>query len=292
MTTLNALLVRIADAVLSPLAGLPSLVVMLALAFVTALVVLGVMKVASNQAKMAAAKRRIHADLLEMRLYNDDVRALLRAQGSLLRHNGAYIWLSLVPLVITALPLTLAIAQVQSWYGYTGLVPGEPALVTVDLRGPASGVLPTLAASRLGDSALNDSSPGDSAPGDSGLDGGGPGMYFPSLQQVVWRIVPRSPGAHVLRVQPAGGLAVEKTVYVGQGPARRSPSREGADLVTQLLYPSEPPVPDDSAVAAIRVDYPERSLTVLGFEVHWLVVYLAASFAFVLALRKPLGVVI
>ena len=44
---------------------------------------------------MAAAKRRIHADLLEMRLYNDDVRALLRAQGSLLRHNGAYLWLSL-----------------------------------------------------------------------------------------------------------------------------------------------------------------------------------------------------
>ena len=51
------------------------------------------------------------------------------------------------------------------------------------------------------------------------------------------------------------------------------------------------PVPDDSAVAAIHVDYPERSLSVLGFELHWLVVYLAASFAFVLALRKPLGVV-
>lgn len=267
MTTLNALLVPVADAVLRPLAGLPPLVVMLALALVTALVVLGVMKVASNQAKMAAAKRRIHADLLEMRLYNDDVRALLRAQGSLLRHNGAYLWLSLVPLVITALPLTLAIAQVQSWYGYTGLVPGEPALVTVDLRGPTPSVLPT-------------------------LDADGPGMYFPSLEQVVWRVVLPGPGAHVLRVQPAGGPAIEKTVYVGQGPARRSPAREEADIVTQLLYPSEPPVPDASAVAAIRVDYPERSLTVLGFEVHWLVVYLAASFAFVLALRKPLGVVI
>ncbi len=272
MTTLNALLVRAADAVLGPLAGVPPLVVLLALAFVTALVVLGVMKVASNQTQMAAAKRRIHADLLEMRLYNDDVRALLRAQGSLLRHNGAYIWLSLLPLVITALPLTLAIAQVQSWYGYSGLEPGQPTLVTADLRGPAPHVLPTLAL--------------------SGLEGDGPGMYFPTLQQVVWRVVPRESGAYVLRVQPAGSPAVEKTVYVGQGPARRSPAREGADLVTQLLYPSEPPVPGDSPVAAIRVDYAEQSIPVLGFEAHWLVVYLAASFAFVLALRKPLGVVI
>jgi hypothetical protein len=226
---------------------------------------------------MAAAKRRIHADLLEMRLYNDDVRALLRAQGSLLRHNGGYLWLSLVPLVITALPLTLAIAQVQSWYGYTGLVPGQPTLVTADLRGSAPPVLPTLDTSSRGEASFQ---------------ADGPGMYFPSLQQVVWRVVPRSPGAHVVRVQAAGAPALEKTVYVGQDPARRSPAREEADLVTQLLYPSEPPVPDDAAVAAIRVDYPERSLTVLGFEVHWLVVYLAASFAFVLALRKPLGVVI
>ena len=273
MTTLNALLVPVADAVLSPLAGLPPLAVMLALAFVTALVVLGVMKVASNQVKMAAAKRRIHADLLEMRLYNDDLRALLRAQGSLLRHNGAYLWLSLLPLLITALPLTLAIAQVQSWYGYTGLVPGQPTLVTADLKG-----LP------VGATVLD-------APG---LDVDGPGMYFPSLHQVVWRVVPRTPGPQMLRVQAAGALALDKTVYVGQdqASARRSPSRQGADIATQLLYPSEPPVPMDSPVAAIRVDYPERALTVLGFEVHWLVVYLAASFAFVLALRKPLGVVI
>ena len=272
MTALNAVLGRVADAVLGPLQGFPALAVMLALALVTALLVLGVMKLSSDQAKMAAAKRRIHADLLEMRLYNDDVRALLRAQGALLRHNGAYIWLSLVPVLITALPLTLAIAQVQSWYGYTGLPAGQPALVTVDLRGSEPASLPMLGA--------------------PGVDIDGAPMYFPTLHQIVWRVVPREPGAHVVHVRVEGRGEVDKTLHVGDGIARRSPSREGADLVTQLLYPSESPVPEDSPVAAIRVDYAERSLPVLGFEVHWLVVYLAASFAFVLALRKPLGVVI
>ncbi len=62
--------------------------------------------------------------------------------------------------------------------------------------------------------------------------------------------------------------------------------------VTQILYPSEPPLPGDSPVAAIRIDYPDRALSVFGVDVHWLWPYLLASFAFVLALRKPLGVVI
>ncbi len=273
MTALNAILVRVADAVLSPVTGLRPLAVMLALALVTALVVLGVMKVASNQVKMAAAKRRIHADLLEMRLYNDDLRALLRAQGALLRHNGAYLWLSMVPVLITALPLTLAIAQVQAWYGYSGLATGEAALVTADLRGPAPDVLPTLDA--------------------PGLDVEGPALYFPSLKQVVWRVIPREAGAHLLRLRVgAQGAPVEKTAQVGAAVARRSPSREPADFVNQLLYPSEAPLPGDSPIAAIRLTYQDRDLHVLGFELHWLVVYLAASFAFVLALRKPLGVVI
>lgn len=272
MAPLNAFLGRIADAVLGPLQGLPPLVVMLGLAFVTALVVLAVMKASSDQAKMADAKRHIHADLLEMRLYNDDVRALLRAQGALLRHNGAYLWLSFVPVLITALPLTLAIAQVQTWYGYTGLPAGQPALVTADLRGDAPVELPTLDA--------------------PGVDIDGVPMYFPTLHQVVWRVVPREAGPHVVRVRVGGGAAVDKSLHVGDAIARRSPAREAADLLTLLLYPSEAPVPADSPIAAVRVDYGERSMRVLGLDLHWLVVYLAASFAFVLALRKPLGVVI
>ena len=130
MTTLNALLVRLADAVLAPLAGLSPLAVVTGAALATALVVLAAMRATSDQAALAAVKRRIHAALLEMRLYNDDLRALLRAQGEVIRHNLRYVGLSLVPLVVTAIPLTLAIAQLQAWYGYDGLTPGQPTTIT------------------------------------------------------------------------------------------------------------------------------------------------------------------
>lgn len=272
MTAVNAILGRVADAVLGPLHGLAPLAVMLVLALMTALVILAVMKTTSDQNALAAAKRRIHADLLEMRLFNDDVRALLRAQGALLAHNGRYLWLSLVPVLITALPLTLVIAQVQSWYGYTGMTAGEPTVVTAELAGDAGAALPTL-----------------DAPG-ADVDGGP--MHFPTLHQVVWRIVPREPGPHTLRLRLPSGVAIDKTFHTGDDIARRSPSRDRAALLTQLLYPSEPPLPADAPVTAIRVAYPERALDLFGYDVHWLIVYLAASFAFVLALRKPFGVVI
>ena len=271
MTLLNALLVRVADAVLSPLAGLPPLAVLTGAALATALVILGAMRATSDQVALAAVKRRIHAALLEMRLYNDDLRALLRAQGEVIRHNLRYVGLSLVPLVVTAIPLTLAIAQMQAWYGYDGLASGQPATVTAIVADSGS-ALPRLESSTV--------------------EVVGPARYFPTRHEVVWRIVPRQPGPSTLRIVAADGAAVEKTLHVGAATARRSPSRERAGLVQQLLYPSESPIDDGLAVRAVSVPYPERSLDVAGYQVHWLVAYLALSVVWVLLLRGPMGVVI
>jgi hypothetical protein len=273
MTVLNALLTAVADAVLGPLAGLPALAVIGGAALATALGVLGVMRLTSNQAALAGVKRRIQAGLLEMRLYNDDLRGLVRAQGEVLRHNLRYVGLSLVPLAVTALPLTLAIAQLQAWYGYTGLAPGVPTTITAGVDGTLT-ALPALEAPAL--ELL------------------GPPRYFPTRREVVWRVVPRQPGPSTARVVTSGGTAVEKTVHVAGGDttARRSPSRDRAAFVPQLLYPSEAPLPEDAGLSTVRVPYPDRTLRVAGVDMHWLVVYLVLTIVFVLGLRGPLGVVI
>ncbi len=274
MTLVNALLVRLADAVLAPLAGLPPLAVVAGCALGSALAVLAVMRFTSNQEALGAVKRRIHAALLEMRLYNDNLPALLRAQGEVLRHNLSYVGLSLVPLVITAVPLTLAIAQLQAWYGYTGITPGAAVVVTAVVDGRTGAGLPQLEG--------------------AGVEVAGPPRYFPTLGEVTWRIVPRQPGPTTLRLVTAGGTVIDKQLHIAAGDevARRSPVREQPSFIGQLLYPSEPPLDAATGVTAIRLPYPERLLPVAGQAVHWLWVYLALTFAFVLLLRKPLGVVI
>ncbi|MEZ5416762.1 MAG: hypothetical protein R2708_05400 [Vicinamibacterales bacterium] len=273
MTLLNALVTRLADLVMTPLAGLPPLAVLTGAAVATALVVLGVMRVTSNQAELAAVKRQIHAGLLEMRLYNDDLRGLLRAQRDVLWQNLRYVGYSLVPLLVTAVPLTLVIAQLQAWYGYQGLEPGVETAVTASVEGPVAAP-PRLEA--------------------AGLEVVGTPRYFPTRHEVVWRVVPRAEGETVARVTTAAGTVVEKTVHVAAGAstARRSPSRSRAGVVDQLLYPSEAPLEDGSGIVAITVPYADRTLRLASFDVHWLIAYVALSVVAVLALRRPLGVVI
>jgi len=79
---------------------------------------------------------------------------------------------------------------------------------------------------------------------------------------------------------------------VGDGVVRRSPVRPERGLVNQVLYPSEPPVPADAPIGSIRIDYRETDVSVLGWQFNWMIWYLALSFVFAFALRKPLGVTI
>jgi uncharacterized membrane protein (DUF106 family) len=134
MAYVNAVLRPLFDLLLAPFAGLPPIVSLLVVSLLTAVAMLVVFKRTSDQTALAAVKRRIHAGLFEIRLFNDDLRAILRAQGEILRHNLTYLRLSLVPMVWILPPLVLVIAQLQFHYGYEGLRPAEEALLRVDLK--------------------------------------------------------------------------------------------------------------------------------------------------------------
>jgi uncharacterized membrane protein (DUF106 family) len=99
MSYLNALLVPVFDAALIPFRSMPPLVGLAIVSLVTAVGMLVVFRRTSNQARLAEVKRSIHASLFEMRLFNDDLRAILRAQAEILRHNATYLRLSMVPML-------------------------------------------------------------------------------------------------------------------------------------------------------------------------------------------------
>ena len=54
----------------------------------TAVAVLLAFKWTADQRALVAAKRAMQAAIFEMRLFNDDLRAILRAELELLRHNA------------------------------------------------------------------------------------------------------------------------------------------------------------------------------------------------------------
>ena len=99
MSYVNAVLRPVFDLLLAPFAGMPPIVSLVIVSLVTAVFMLIVFKRTSNQAALAEVKRRIHAGLFEIRLFNDDLRAIFRAMGSILLHNLNYLRYSLVTLI-------------------------------------------------------------------------------------------------------------------------------------------------------------------------------------------------
>jgi hypothetical protein len=269
----NSALVVIVDSAFGPLLGWPPILSLLGVSVLTAVAMLPVIARTSDQQRMAATKRRIHAALLEIRLFNDDPRAVLRALGDALRFNGLYLRLSLVPLAWMAIPLAFLVTHLQAIYGYSGLELGAPALVKIEWRDPSS--------HSGADAKLELDAP-------AAVRIETPAVRLASSNEVLWRIVPSTPGDFTLTIR-AGAAAESKTLHVSGGPGRRSPLR-ASELVDQFLYPSEAPLPPSSPIARIAVTYPEAAIDVLGWRVHWLIAYVVLSMASALVLARRFGI--
>jgi uncharacterized membrane protein (DUF106 family) len=287
MSLLNALLARTFDLLLAPFRQLPPLAGLVVVSLLTAIAMLLIFRKTSDQKRLAAVKRQIHAAIFEIRLFNDDLRAIFRAQGEILRHNLTYLRLSVVPMLWMIPPLVLVIAQLQFHYGYAGLRPGEPVLLTAQVREGISvmGGRPTDAVHAS--SAGADAAAALAAP--AAIDVQTPAVWIPATREVIWRIAPRTPGEYELQVRVGPGTYA-KTVRVSDAVARRSPVRLAPGFLNQLLYPAEAPLPADAAVTSITLAYPERDIAVFGFALHWMIVYFAFSMIFAFALRKRFNV--
>ncbi len=276
MSLVNAALRPAFDLLLAPFAALPPMVPIALVSLLVSILMLLVFKRTSNQAALALTKRRIHAGIFEIRLFNDDLPAILRAQNAILRTNLSYLRLTLWPMLFILPPLALVMAQLQFHYGYEGLRPGERALLEVDLAPEAAGGARPQA--RL------DLPPGLRAETEA--------VWIKAQSQLLWRLVAERDGDYELGLSIDGGPRIGKSVRVTPKAVRLSPQRVDAGFLSQLLYPAEPPLPASSPVRAVRLSYPEREVSLLGYGMYWMIPFFVLSIVFAFALRGPFKVTI
>lgn len=275
MSVLNGLLRPLFDLLLTPFRSLPPIVGVVVVSLVGAVGMLLVFKATSNQEKLEAVKRQIHACLFEIRLFSDDLRAILRAQFEILVHNAKYLGLSLVPMLWMIVPLTLVIAQLQFHYGYEGLAPGQDFLVKVQLAEGGAG--------------QGGQRPAASLDAPRGLKIETPAVWIPSEREFAWRLRAEEQGDYDLTFK-LGGQEFKKSVQVSSIVQRRSPVRYASGFWNNLLYPAEDPLPKDGPIASITVGYREASVPLLWWPMPWIVVFFILSIVFAFALKGRFGV--
>jgi uncharacterized membrane protein (DUF106 family) len=268
MHVVNVVFGGIVGAVLWPFRSLGPWPGLVAVSLLTALLMLEVYKLTSNQTAIRRAKDRIKAHLLEMRLYKDNMRVTLGAQGAILKANLAYMAANLKPLAVMIVPLVLILAQLSVWYDRAPLRAGEETLIKVRF----DPVVDPLAL----DLSL------ETPPG---IEITAPVVRIADEHEAAWRIKAVAPGAGRLTVR-IGRLSVEKTIAVGAAaPARVSALATRGSFWKRVLYPGEAPLPAETPVRSVEVLYPAARLAAFGLAVHWLIAYLVLSIVFGFALK-------
>ncbi len=278
MTILNDLLRPIFDWLQYPLRELPSFVGILIWSIPVGVFALWVFGKTSNQDRIAEVKRRIYGGLFEIRLFNDDLRAIMRAQMESFGHVLHYQALALKPMIFILPPLVLVMVQLHQFYGFRGLQPGEEVLLTVQLEEEA------VAPGRR---------PAISLETPPGLHTEMAAVWVPSLAQISWLIGVDEPGDYELLIGIDGDV-VAKTLRATDLIERLSPERPPPTFIDQLEWPSEKPLDRNGPVRSITLDYPDGTIGFLGWDFEWrwawMVLFFVLTMVVALILRKPMGV--
>ncbi|MGA2194329.1 MAG: hypothetical protein ABSH40_03590 [Bryobacteraceae bacterium] len=214
--------------------------------------ILVVFKAISNQRALEAARRKLRAHLLAIRLFADDPVVILRSQGRLLVWTLRYMALLAPAFLVIAIPLFLAWDRLDAVWGHAPLAPGETVILTARLSDSAA--LPRLVAP-------------DWLPVES------PPVSADAGHEVSWR----------LRVSRAG--AGEVGVIAGtERASRRIEARPG------LHYLPDRETAAGGPILWLEMRYPRSELTVLGVSASWPVWFFLISTFTALAFRHRLRV--
>lgn len=287
MDAINAAVTKVFDLLLTPFEALGIEWAIILVSGIFGILALVAFKHISNQRGIKAAKDKIKAHMIEIRLYQDDLGIVSKAIGKVLLRNFQYLFLNFGPFIPLAIPFVFVLAQLVVRYSF------DPVPVTADpgsvMAGRGTLVRVEFEKGHAGDArGLEIRYP-------EGVVPVSPLVPVEALGEAYQEVVVTTPGVHELELVLPGHDPVRKQLVAGApGQVRWMQPERVHGALSAALWPAEPRIDGDSPIARIAFTYPESELGwlpgsgVLGV----LLVFLVASMAFGFALLKPLGVTI
>ena len=237
---------------------------------VVGLVMVVMFRYTSNQKAIGRAKDQLKAHLLAVRLFQDQLPVVMRAYGRILSGTARYLRLAFAPLLIAIIPITWLIVELDRYFGWESLQPGQAflleakvnnadALNSVELQLP-----PEISASA-------------------------PAVHDVAGNSVSWRLVAASDGNYNVKVT-GGGEGLSKQVQVSSRLQRLSPERLRALWWKRTFTSTEPALPAGGLVQAISVNYPPREVGVFTWKANWILWFFFISLIAGFVFKSALGI--
>jgi hypothetical protein len=267
----NSALTSLFDLLLSSFQSLHPFWSLLILSLPTAILILFIFRYTSNQNGIKETKSKIRAHLLEIRIYNDDLWILLSAQKKILIYTLKYLKYIPKPMFFIILPLAIILIQLDGWFGNRPLKPGESAIISLKISDHNADYIKNI-----------------NIEAEKGLVVETLPLRLSNEKEINWRVRANEVGEHNL-IFDISGDKFRKSVIVSNGEFRRVSPMVASSLWDTFLNPGEKPVAN-SIVKKIEVDYPSRTIDILGWEFHWLLVFFVLTMIFGFGLKGLLRV--
>jgi len=253
-----------------PIASKHALIFLLVLSIITGLVMIVLFGYLSDQKAVHYAKDQLRAQLLAVRLFQDQPQVVLRAYGRILTGTGRYLRVSFKPLAIIIVPMLALLIYCDRYMGSLPFQTNQPILLTARLD----------KAEALDNISLR-------LP--QGLTESAPAVHIADDNEVAWRLVASAEGNYTVNVL-AGGQELGKQVVVSNNLAHLSECRLRGHLWQRLIECAEPALPAKAPVRLLAVAYPARDIDLGPWTTNWLVIYFVVSLASAVLFKFILGI--
>ena len=270
MDYFNQLLTKLCDGLLMPFRALDPIWGILFLSTVTGIIMVWLFGKTTNQRLIRSLKTQIKGHLLEMWLFRESLRLTLTAQRKVLWTTTKYAFCSFRALIVLMIPALLIMIQMQARYGWEPLEVGDSTIVTVTYADymPVEAMSPMIEVSR-------------------GLEIETPLLRIPNERTSNFRVGVLEEGPQEIRFE-MDGQQFTKNFTTAHSDNVVSPVR-ASGWGDQLLYPIEASLPPGS-IRTVSVEYPDAQISILGWGIHWLWVFMIISILAGFALKGVLGV--
>jgi uncharacterized membrane protein (DUF106 family) len=258
MLTISNAISALFALIMAPFVGLP-LTGMIVISAATGVLMLIIYKYTSNQKGIRKAKDRIKANFLAIMLFSDSLRVLIKSIGSILKWNLAYMGHNLKPLAVMMAPVLLLLVQLNFWYGYSPIKPGQTVQVFATVA-DESALLDTEAVLTSDEGVIVEAG----------------AVRMKGSSEIGWRVRPETAGTHTLTITVGDQTETKQLVSAEDGKLYRlAPLRHNGNFWDGLLYPGEKGLKGN--ITSIRVEYPVVEMDFLAWKLHWIIVYFILS---------------
>jgi hypothetical protein len=224
----------------------------------------------SSQDRIFGVKNRIRGNLLGVRLFRHDLGVVFKLQCVILRDTLRYLTLTGVPLLLLTVPTVLILGELNLYFGSAPLPVDMATIVTFKIE-DRSGSLPQV-----------------SMEASKGVVVESPPVRAPSRGEISWRIRAIQSGLETLTFQ-IGDRKLYKEVRTGKEWVATSSYRT-ASVLKWLLSPGEALLDDAEGVVLIEVRHPSLKLSMWGYSLNWVALFLFTSILTGFGFKKSLGV--